>query len=98
MGSRPAAPWHPLRNEIDTWWFEVGGGALEEYRRGSEIPRLLWRMRLRHQQTLESYIQETAADSFLAQLSPECRRRIFLMSDFLIPYWRQFLQEGPIFG
>ena len=63
------------------------GGAVHEYRAGCDIPRLMWRMRVRHQHTLESYVQEVAADSFTAKLNPNCLRRITLMSrlfDFLL--------------
>ena len=63
------------------------GGAVHEYRAGCDIPRLMWRMRVRHQHTLESYVQEVAADSFMAKLNPNCLRRITLMSrlfDFLL--------------
>ena len=35
------------------------------YRRGEPIHNILWRMRLVSQQTLESYLQELAAESFL---------------------------------
>ena len=47
-----------------------GGGAVESYRRGCSVTELMWRMRVRNQTTLESYIQETAAATALSQLSP----------------------------
>ena len=37
-----------------------GGGALEEYRSGTDVQRILWRMRIRHLITLEHYVQEVA--------------------------------------
>ena len=55
-----------------------GGGALEEYRSGTDLQRILWRMRIRHLITLEHYVQEVAAESFLVDISEEGRRRIFL--------------------
>eukprot|EP00435_Cladocopium_sp_Y103_P033667 s2641_g8.t1 len=45
-----------------------GGGAIAAYRRGESIQSILWRMRLVAQSTLESYLQELAAESFLLQL------------------------------
>ena len=47
-----------------------GGGAVESYRRGCSVTELMWKMRVRNQSTLESYIQETAAATALSQLSP----------------------------
>ena len=45
-----------------------GGGAVESYRRGVAISELVWRMRLKNQSTLESYLQEVAALSALVDL------------------------------
>ena len=53
-----------------------GGGAVEAYRSGMDLTKLCWRMRLKNLATLESYIQEVAADSFLVQLTPESRERV----------------------
>ncbi len=47
-----------------------GGGAVEAYRSGVGINDIQWRMRVRSQQTLESYIQEVAAISVLSELEP----------------------------
>lgn len=47
-----------------------GGGAVAAYHAGVPIADLLWRMRLRHQMTLESYLQEVSALSTLRQLPP----------------------------
>lgn len=38
------------------------GGAIFEYRRGTDLTKLLWRMRLKQLSTLESYVQEVASD------------------------------------
>ena len=48
-----------------------GGGAVSQYRAGVSLPSLLWKMRLKQQQTLESYIQEVAALSALTSLPPK---------------------------
>lgn len=40
------------------------------------MSRLLWRMRLKHQATLESYLQEVVASSVIPSLSLESRERI----------------------
>lgn len=48
-----------------------GGGAVESYRRGIPISDIQWRMRLKNQATLESYLQEVAALSALTQLPNE---------------------------
>ena len=53
-----------------------GGGAIAAYRRGETIQGIMWKMRIINQSTLESYLQETAADSLLARMSDPCRNRI----------------------
>lgn len=62
-----------------------GGGALEEYRSGADLQRILWRMRIRHLITLEHYVQEVAGESFLADVSSEGRRRISLLAKLFGP-------------
>lgn len=57
-----------------------GGGAVEAYRSGMELTKLCWRMRLKNLATLESYIQEVAADAFLVELSDTARKRIQLFA------------------
>lgn len=57
-----------------------GGGAVEAYRGGMELTKLCWRMRLKNLATLESYIQEVAADAFLVELSDTARKRILLFA------------------
>ena len=59
-----------------------GGGAIQAYRRGGSIPSILWRMRLVSQTTLESYLQELAAESFLLQLPEAAKDRIRFSSSF----------------
>ena len=53
-----------------------GGGAILAYKRGEPISDILWRMRLVALSTLESYLQELAADSFLVKLPELSRSRI----------------------
>ena len=53
-----------------------GGGAILAYKRGEPISSILWRMRLLSQVTLESYLQELAAENFLVQLPPLAKDRI----------------------
>ena len=53
-----------------------GGGSIELYRKGESIANIQWRMRIRHLNTLESYIQEVAAVSLLPELGPLVAERI----------------------
>ena len=53
-----------------------GGGAILAYKRGESIPSILWRMRLVAQATLESYLQELAAENTLSQLPESAKERI----------------------
>ena len=45
-----------------------GGGAVFYYRLGYQVPQLLWKMRIHHASTLESYLQEVAALSALTEM------------------------------
>ena len=53
-----------------------GGGAIFAFRNGTDIYNLLWRMRLKHLGTLESYLQELIADTVMADLDVPARQRI----------------------
>ena len=53
-----------------------GGGCVASFQRGVGIPLLLWKMRLRQQQTLENYLQEAVADSVIPGLPVRSRERI----------------------
>lgn len=53
-----------------------GGGAIASYRQGKPIQDLLWGMRIGSQSTLESYLQELAADNFLVRLPLDVKTRI----------------------
>lgn len=52
------------------------GGAVHMYHKGEPITNILWCMRLRHLSTLESYLQETAAENLLQELSQPARLAI----------------------
>ena len=53
-----------------------GGGCVSSFQKGVSIPLLLWKMRLRQQQTLENYLQEAVADSVIPGLPSNTRQRI----------------------
>ena len=55
-----------------------GGGAVAAYFEGTTIADLLWRMRIKHMATLDSYLQEVAAAISLNSVSLESRQRIAL--------------------
>eukprot|EP00438_Fugacium_kawagutii_P003415 Skav211329 [mRNA] locus=scaffold3120:27024:31484:+ [translate_table: standard] len=61
------------------------GGAVHEYHQTDNLVQLLWRMRLQHLATLENYVQEVAGLAFAADLPPECRRRVKLLSSLFDP-------------
>ena len=54
-----------------------GGAAVMLYRKHVPIHDILWRLRLRSQTTLESYLQETAASAVFVSLDPSVRERLF---------------------
>ena len=60
-----------------------GGGATFMYHSGVPIQDVLWRLRLKHLSTLESYLQEVAADSALAKLPSDCRESLPICAEFL---------------
>ena len=53
-----------------------GGGAIAAYRRGESIQSIMWRMRLVSISTLESYLQELAAETFMSQLPVAAKSKI----------------------
>ena len=53
-----------------------GGGAIAAYHRGEDIPSIMWRMRLLSMSTLESYLQELAAETFMTRLSVNAKSKI----------------------
>jgi hypothetical protein len=56
--------------------------AILAYKRGEPIQDIMWRMRLVSQSTLESYLQELAAESLLAKLPEHCRVKIRSAASF----------------
>lgn len=54
-----------------------GGAAVMHYRKHTPINDILWRLRLRSQTTLESYLQETAASAIFVSLDPKVRELLF---------------------
>ena len=58
------------------------GGAVYLYQGGLPVSDILWRMRLRHQATLEHYLQEVAAHATLQELSEESLRSIRAAASF----------------
>eukprot|EP00435_Cladocopium_sp_Y103_P047846 s453_g14.t1 len=51
-----------------------GGGCVYAFQSGVSLPTLLWRMRIRHLQTLESYLQEVVASTVVSELSEDARK------------------------
>ena len=62
-----------------------GSGATDAYVFGEVIDRLAWRGRWRRTGTLEYYLQEVAAQTFLTRLDPEARARILLFAAAATP-------------
>ena len=65
-----------------------GGGAIAAYHRNVDLSTLQWQMRIKHQVTLQAYIQEVAAENLLLQLPGESVARVkaaaALYSDLLL--------------
>ena len=53
-----------------------GGGAVWCYRAGLSVADIQWRMRLKHQSTLEYYLQEVGAITALNALGDTATRKI----------------------
>ena len=53
-----------------------GGGAIAAYRRGESLQNIMWRMRLLSLSTLESYVQELAAETYLTRLPVAAKTKI----------------------
>jgi hypothetical protein len=66
-----------------------GGGCCYAFSSGASISDLLWRMRIRQQDTLGHYLQETMPMQVLSSMSAEARLRTALFSKFtdLILHW-----------
>ena len=68
-----------------------GGGAVYLYHTAQPLVEILWRMRLRHLSTLESYLQETAAENVVQKLPHHSKEKLFLCAKFL----PLFLSRAP---
>ena len=68
------------------------GGAIFEYRRGTDLTKLLWRMRLKQLSTLESYVQEVASDVVFSDLLAVNER-----SGFFLRFLTSLFQLGSSF-
>jgi hypothetical protein len=53
-----------------------GGGCVYAFQNGMSLPMLLWRMRIKHLQTLESYLQEVVASTVVSELPVEARKSV----------------------
>eukprot|EP00438_Fugacium_kawagutii_P000561 Skav206449 [mRNA] locus=scaffold230:22037:24193:- [translate_table: standard] len=58
-----------------------GGGCVYAFQCGADINMLLWRMRIKHLQTLESYLQEVVASTVVSELPVESRSRISIAAN-----------------
>ena len=59
-----------------------GDGAVALYVQDTPIHDILWRMRFKNQETLDHYLQETAALTYLRGLSEKCRQQISVIAEF----------------
>eukprot|EP00438_Fugacium_kawagutii_P006915 Skav203581 [mRNA] locus=scaffold935:89412:94199:+ [translate_table: standard] len=69
-----------------------GGGCVHAFQTGVDISMLLWRMRIKHMQTLESYLQEVVASTVVAELPLEARRKISAAASMTF----FFMQQTPM--
>jgi hypothetical protein len=58
------------------------GGAVHAFGNGTNIPDLMWTMRVSSQSTLSHYLQEVVALNSLKKLSNESRERVRLFASF----------------
>ena len=72
-----------------------GGGCVHAFQSGMDIAKLLWKMRIKHLQTLESYLQEVSASTVVSDLPPQARNRVrsaaalsSVLLDSVAPPWR----------
>ncbi len=67
-----------------------GGGAVFLYHKGEPIANIQWTMRLKHQGTLESYLQETAALAVMQRLHSKSKQMVqscSRMLPFIMRIW-----------
>ena len=58
-----------------------GGGAVDAFKKGVDIPTLCWRMRVTSQNTLAHYLQEVLASTSLSSLSPPAKLAVRSLSE-----------------
>ena len=72
--------------EVPTGTFTMaglrGGGAIAEFRRAGDIPTLAWRLRVKSQDTLGHYLQETSAAVSLRDLPTASREKLNVAAGF----------------
>lgn len=66
------------------------GGAIHFFRETADISRLMWKMRLRQQVTLENYLQELTAYTVYSELEGSTKRNLLLLADLFEPTMRVF--------
>ena len=75
------------------------GGCVSAFQESMDIRLLMWRMRVRHQITLESYLQEVTASSVIPELEPRSRKAIAeaanVLPFLLSRYTRSRTAKGP---
>ena len=72
-----------------------GGGAVHLYHSGIQVTDLLWRLRLRHVATLESYLQETAAAGVFAAL-PEVSKNNVKNASKMLPHFYKVITSRAL--
>lgn len=71
-----------------------GGGAVHLYHQGVPISDLLWRLRLKHLATLESYLQETAASGVFGKLPNNAKANVRCCSAMLPHLYRAVISRA----
>lgn len=59
-----------------------GGGSVAAFRKDGDISKLMWRMRIKHVETLQNYLQEVIACTLVGTLSKETRVKIERSAEF----------------
>lgn len=82
----PLGPMEPLYNgspaSFRRRWDARAGGCVSAFQDSMDIPLLMWRMRIKHQATLESYLQEVAARTVIPKLSAAAEMLPFLLQRY----------------
>lgn len=67
-----------------------GGGCVHAFKSGVDFGRLLWKMRIKHLETLEHYLQEVVASTVVSEVPSVARQRISTASDLLPNFLHRF--------